>query len=309
MTELSGKIIGQYLVRKTGGQKKAFREMLTAELGKAGIEAREEKYRDMAGSVNVIVGDVEKAKLIFGAHYDTCPRMPYPNFITPLNKPLYYTYQMGIVLILVIVSLAAEVLAAKLVSEEFGRLVWFIVYFGVLALMMKGPANPNTYNDNTSGVVTLTELMLKMPEELRSQCAFVYFDNEEMGLMGSGAFRKAHKEQAKNTAMINLDCVGDGGYLLLVASKAFREDAKLYAAVKSIFEEQDGALHADAEKAVYPSDQKKFNKSLALNALNKGPRVGYYMNRIHTVHDTVLKEENVSRISGGLCALAEEYLK
>ena len=60
MTELSKKIIDKYLVRKTGKQKKAFREMLTAELGKAGIEAREEKYKDMAKSVNVIVGDLER---------------------------------------------------------------------------------------------------------------------------------------------------------------------------------------------------------------------------------------------------------
>lgn len=309
MTELSKKIIDQYQVRKTGKQKKAFREMLMRELAGMGIEAKEEKYKDLFGSVNVVAGDIEKAEMIFGAHYDTCPRMPFPNFITPKNKLVYYGYQMLIVCAILIPSLAVAFWLMETVSEDAGRLAWFILYFGELALMMKGPANRHTMNDNTSGVVTMIELMAQMPEEVRSRCAFVLFDNEELGLVGSGAFRGKHKKQAEETPMINLDCVGDGEYLLLSRSKDFRADEKLDGALKKAFGEGGDQLYSDAEKTIYNSDQKKFKKSLAMAALHKGPKVGYYMNRIHTDKDTVLKEENVQRIADGLSAMAGEYLK
>jgi len=307
MTELSKKIIEQYQVRKTGKQKRAFREMLLRELGNMGVEAREEQYMDLFGTVNVIAGDVEKAEMIFGAHYDTCPRMPFPNFITPKNKLVYYGYQMLIVCAILIPSLAVALWLMKTVSEDAGRLAWFILYFGELALMMKGPANPHTMNDNTSGVVTMVELMAAMPEELRSRCAFVLFDNEELGLVGSGAFRKKHKKQAAETPMVNLDCVGDGEYLLLSASRDFREDEKLYAALKNAFGEGEEILYSEAEKTVYNSDQKKFKKSTVIAALHKRPGIGYYLDRIHTVRDTVLQEENIRRIAAGLAAMTGEY--
>ena len=308
MTELSRKIIDGYLVRKTGKQKRAFREMLMRELGAMGIEAREEKYKDLFGSVNVIAGDVEKAEMIFGAHYDTCPRMPFPNFITPKNPLVYYAYQIGIVLVLLLVSAIPAIPVGMNTTGREAYMVWYITYLALFALMMKGPANPTTMNDNTSGVVTLIELMAAMPEEMRSRCAFVFFDNEEVGLQGSGAFRGKHKKAAKETVMVNLDCVGDGEYFLLAASKAFRADERLMSAVKAAFGEGEETLYSDAEKTVYPSDQKKFEKSMAMAALHKGSKVGYYMNRIHTPKDTVLEERNVSLISAGLSELAREYL-
>ena len=101
MTPLSHKIIEEYMVRKTGKQKKAFRDMLIAELQAQGLDAREEKGKDLFGSVNVVVGDPDNAHMIFGAHYDTCPRLPFPNFITPRNIWAFLGYQIGVVAIIV----------------------------------------------------------------------------------------------------------------------------------------------------------------------------------------------------------------
>ena len=308
MTELSKKIINQHLVRKTGKQKKAFRSTLIAELASRGIEAREEKHKDLFGSVNVIVGNAEKAEMIFGAHYDTCPKMPFPNFITPKNPLIYYTYQIGIVFVLLLVSAIPALAVERFADGRAVYLAWYFTYLALFFLMMKGPANPTTMNDNTSGIVTLIELMANLPEEIRSRCAFVLFDNEELGLQGSGAFKGKHKQQAKETPMVNLDCVGDGEYLLLAMSKAFRADEKLMSALKAAFGEAEDRLYSEAEKTVYPSDQKKFAKSLAIAALHKGPKVGYYMNRIHTPKDTILDEENVLRIAAGLSEMAQQYL-
>lgn len=109
--------------------------------------------------------------------------------------------------------------------------------------------------------------------------------------------------------MVNLDCVGDGEYLLLTMSKEFRSDDRLTEALKKAFGEAENKLYSEAEKTVYNSDQKKFKKSLAIAALHKGPKVGYYMNRIHTPKDTVLKEGNVLQIAEGLSEMTEEYLR
>ena len=309
MMELSKKIIEQYQIRKTGKQKKAFREMLMRELKNMGVEAREEKYKDLLGSVNVVAGDVEKAEIIFGAHYDTCPRMIFPNFITPKNSLIYYGYQMMIVAAMLLVSYIPAIPVSMAADGRSVYLTWYFAYLALVVLLMKGPANRHTMNDNTSGVVTMVELMAKTPEELRTRCAFVFFDNEEMGLVGSGAFRAKHKKQAKNTPMVNLDCVGDGEYFLLAGSKAFLADERLTGAVKSAFGDGENVLYSEQEKTVYPSDQKKFGKSMAVAALHKGKKVGYYMNRIHTDKDTVLKEENVQRIADALSEMAGAYLK
>jgi Zn-dependent M28 family amino/carboxypeptidase len=109
------------------------------------------------------------------------------------------------------------------------------VYFGLLALMMKGPANRTTMNDNTSGVAALIGIMTALPEEMRRQCAFVFFDNEEMGMLGSSAFRKKHGKRMQSVPLINLDCIGDGDTLLLAASKAFRADETLHNALNKAF--------------------------------------------------------------------------
>lgn len=309
MTELSKKIIERYQVRKTGKQKKAFREMLIAEMKARGIEAREEGYKDLFKSVNVVVGDVDKAEMIFGAHYDTCPRMFMPNFIAPCNKPVYFAYQIGMVAVLLMISVIPAIPVGMVTDGRAAYLTWYFTYLLLFALMLKGPANPNTMNDNTSGVVSLIELMERLPEEARARCAFVFFDNEEMHMLGSGAFRKAHGERMNTVPLINLDCVGDGEHLLTVASKDFREDEALYGALRKAFEEYGPVEHAQAEKAMYNSDQKGFKKSLAIAAMHRSRRIGYYLARIHTPKDTVLKEENIERICAGLCGMADEYLK
>ena len=85
--------------------------------------------------------------------------------------------------------------------------------------MMAGPANRHTANDNTSGVITLLEIALSLPEELRSDVCFVWFDNEERGLLGSAAFAGKHKETKKGALVLNFDCVGDGDSLQFFPTK------------------------------------------------------------------------------------------
>lgn len=306
MDNLTQLIIQKHLVRKTKAQKKAFRETLLWELEKRGIEAKEETCRNSMKSVNVVVGDADKAQLIFGAHYDTAPRMFLPNFITPKNAFFYIVYQLLLVGLLAVAA-GAIGLAVGWIAPDFTKLAFLVAYWGLLLLMMFGPANPNTYNDNTSGVATLIELMLSMDEQTRSKCAFVFFDHEEVGLVGSAGFAQMHKEAAKNTVMLNFDCVGDGEHLLLSAKQALRKDEEAYTALKTAFADGESVLYTHAAKTVYPSDQSNFKKAAAVAALKHKKGIGYYMDRIHTARDTVLEEKNVERIVRGMKAFAQRY--
>lgn len=80
-------------------------------------------------------------------------------------------------------------------SFDVGYYVWFLCVWAVIALVMIGPANKHNANDNTSGVVTLLEIARSLPESQRGKVCFVLFDLEEAGLIGSAAYRKAHKKR------------------------------------------------------------------------------------------------------------------
>jgi hypothetical protein len=108
--------------------------------------------------------------------------------------------------------------------------------------------------------------------------------------------------------MVNLDCIGDGDHLMLSASKKFREEAALYEALQAGFEGKGSVMHVEAEKTIYPSDQAGFKSALAIAALKKMKVIGYYMDRIHTPKDTILREDNVERITDGLRETAKKYL-
>ena len=70
---------------------------------------------------------------------------------------------------------------------------WLII----MIWMLFGKANKHTANDNTSGIITIIESAIKLPEDLRDEVCFVLFDNEELGLLGSSAFSKEYKEVAE----------------------------------------------------------------------------------------------------------------
>jgi len=196
MNELSRKIISDWQVRKTRAQKTAFIEFMQRE-----IPAMKVEQGGLGRSRNLIVGDIESADVIFGAHYDTCARLPFPNLIMPKNIVLTLLYSLLIVIpFILLMKLTFWLLELLSVPFELRSPIAMVVYFAAfLGVFMLGRPNPHTANDNTSGVVMLCELMAHAPENV----AFVFFDNEENGLLGSSFFRKRHKKLLKNKLLIN----------------------------------------------------------------------------------------------------------
>ena len=143
-------ILKSYQVRKTKTQKAAFEAYLKELLQQDEISVEAMTF-GMMKSRNLVVGDVAKAKAIFTAHYDTCAAMPLPNFITPKSFTCYLLYQL--VLTLVIIAVPAIVAALiGLINEALVPLVAVLGIYLILFLIMFGPANKHTANDNTSGV-------------------------------------------------------------------------------------------------------------------------------------------------------------
>ena len=309
MTETTRTVFDTYEIRKSKKQKSAFIDYVQATATAEGYESNTEK--GYLGARNIVVGNPEKAKVIYTAHYDTCARMPFPNFITPKSIVVYLLYQVLVTVILLgipcLLTIGLGAVLSRFVPEDVGVLIlyytWLAMVIAELWLIMAGPANKHTANDNTSGVTTLLDIMHALPENLRGEVAFIFFDLEEMGLFGSAGYASKHKAIMKNTLLLNFDCVSDGNTILF----AVRKGAKKYiSAIESAFPTTDDHRAEVVSKGVfYPSDQVNFARGVGVAALKKGKFGLLYMDRIHTKRDTVYDEGNIAYLTEGAVKLVQ----
>ncbi len=311
MTQTAQTVRTELEVRKSKKQRAAFRALVSRFATEKGYSCHEEP--GTLGATNLVVGDPETARVTYTAHYDTCARLPFPNFITPTNFGIYLLYQLGITLAILLLPLipmflVGLVMAALHVFDATAvwilQLIWYALLFTACYLIMAGPANPHTANDNTSGVVTLLELMASMPQELRGEVAFIFFDLEELGMLGSAGYYGAHKKAMKDRLLINFDCVSDGSTLLFAVRKGAASHA---AAIEAAYSTSDTHEVRVMTKGVfYPSDQAQFPCGVGVAALKKTRRGLYYMDRIHTSRDTVFEEANIQALVEGSVRLARQ---
>ena len=313
MMQTTRTVFDKYEIRKTRKQKTAFIDYVKSVSAAEGYTCKTEK--GYCGARNIVVGDPDTAKVVYTAHYDTCARLPFPNFITPKCIWIYLLYQIVVtvamlgvpaVIVTVLYSLLQRwdpVLLYNLtVDYNAPMLLWEILVVLAMFLLVAGPANKHTANDNTSGVTTLLDIMTTLPIEARSEVAFVFFDLEEMGLFGSAGFASKHRKVRGNTLLINFDCVSDGKTILF----ALRGGATRYAeTIKTAFPfTETYAVEVVSKGVFYPSDQANFARGVGVAAL-KGKGKFLYMDRIHTKRDTVYAEENITYLAEGAVRLAE----
>lgn len=295
MLELSKKILESYQIRKTKKQKDEFIEFLQTELKDYPIHVEE---GGLFKSRNIMIGDLKNSKIILGAHYDTAPVLPIPNFLTPKNKLVYFLYILLLVFGFIIIELLTMFTISFFTDNE---LLYLLVYFGllifILGWMFVGKANKHTANDNTSGVITLIEALHN--EKIKDQVCCVFFDHEEVGLIGSAVFAKKHKKELENKLLFNFDCVSDGDTIMLILSKtALQEENKMTSAFQS--NEQKQFFITKSSNTMYPSDQKNFKHHVGVATFKKNKWFGYYIDKIHTKKDVNFDEKNIETILNGL---------
>lgn len=300
MTELSKEIFEKFQVRKTEKQKTRFITFLCSRL--EGVQVEQNK---LFANRNLVIGDIQKARLIVTAHYDTCAVLPFPNFLTPKNIPVYLLYNVLIAAAIWGITALAGRLAFLLTANAWAAYlaVWSTLFVSVF-LLVAGPPNQHTANDNTSGVITLCEILQALPCAEKEKIAFVFFDNEETGLIGSALFKRKHKNELKDKLVINFDCVSDGDTLLLILNKKARQNFGVLLKEAFVSSEKE-ILFSNAASTLYPSDQLWFEQNMGVAAFRRNKLFGLYIDKIHTRRDTVWQEKNIEILKAGTVRLVE----
>lgn len=301
MIQLSKEILDNYQIRNRKHQKTKFIDLLQSHLPNAMVEEN-----GWLHSRNIVVGDVENAKVIFTAHYDTCAELPFPNLLLPKNMLVTFLFSLAICIPIFILAPLASYLMMKLTNNiVFAFVGLYSVLILFFVIMFAGKPNKHTANDNTSGVITLLKIMDALTDAEKEKVAFVFFDNEEIGLVGSAQFHKRHKQEMKEKLLVNLDCVSDGDHIMVILNKKAQ---KAYSGqVKAAFAPIDGknTLIEKSTTTMYPSDQMHFPINIAIAAFKKN-RIGWlYLDRIHTKKDTMFDEANIACIATSCAALVK----
>lgn len=286
-------ILELFPIRRTEKQKEKFRDGVCQYVSELGLNCNVEETKKNCR--NIVIGDLQKAQYLVTAHYDTPASIGIPNVMIPCNLPFFIVYQMLVVGIFFLTAFFVGGAAWWIThDEEIAFFAGYIAYFGVLYLMLYGPANRNNVNDNSSGVITLLETVKALPEESREKVCFVLFDKEEYGLVGSKAFRKKYKAETEKLIMLNLDCVGDGNHILFFPNQKLRKQQDIMNQLSAVNTLQGNKTVALWKKsAMFNSDQKNYPYGVGIAAFHKKKLVGYCCGRIHTRRDTILEEENV----------------
>lgn len=304
--EFKDELFEKYEIRKSKKQKNQFIEWVKDYANLKGFDVKVEK--GTMGSRNIVIGDPDKAEIIYTAHYDTCAALPFPNFITPKNFFIYLVYQLILCFVLFLPAILVGVGIAWLAPDYVDLIfpISYLILLVVFGLMMCGPANKHTANDNTSGVATVLGCLDRFKQD--DKAAFILFDNEEVGLLGSNSYASKHKLIAKGTLLVNFDCVSDGDTMLFVLNKQTKDLVKTFE--ESYESPRDVKTDVVYKGVFYPSDQTAFKKGVGVCAMKKNKffKSGY-IDRIHTKNDTVFREENIKYLVEGSYKLYKNITK
>jgi len=293
-------LLENYQVRRTFKQKQRFVHWMRKHASEYDYQLDEQHYKKRGR--NLIVGNPKQAEIFLTAHYDTPPNALFPIATIVGNIPTYILSQafifVPIIAILWLLQTVVNVAFGDIgFWNEMVPFFWFevsLLFFTLLILwsvqMVMGFANRKNVNDNTSGVTVLLSLLEDLPHDMRSKVCFVFFDDEEKGLMGSKCFKNFYDKETRFKPLINFDCVAHGRHLMFITKKEFRE-SKFNDILAGVAEGK--VVIKEAKKYVYPSDQLIFKNSVGVAALHKMPVLGYYLSRLHSRFDSKFNASNI----------------
>jgi len=284
----------EHETRMWRGEKTAFLAQCVAGFRAMGynedeITLREDKLIPGVCSRNLLVGKPD-AELLITAHYDTPGRSGWGMALSPvvgstLSHAAVFTLMFGV---------GALQRATK--SRKLNTAMQLVNLAMLAGMFVK---NPHNHNDNTSGVLgvmRLAELVVNQPQ-LREKCAFVLFDHEEVGLLGSYAFakwRKKHCPGKTDNLVINLDCVGCGDELTVMTKKKQHEMGQAVA-------KQLSATKIRGSN----SDHRPFKNGVSLLYQKRSLLGPLYIPHLHSKRDRVCDLEQLER----LCESVRSYIE
>ncbi len=299
MKDYLSEVNGLFPIRKNEKQKSAFREYATKEANALGWHTRVECLGGRHN--NVVIGDPLTAKTVLTAHYDTPAASLIPNLMLPRNPLITYLYVFFFAFAVAFFALFVATVISLPFSLKYGATmaIYFVLFLIFYFSLLRHGENKHNTNDNTSGIAAILSVMERCG--VRDDVAFILFDNEEKGLLGSKAYQKAHAKDLERTLVLNLDCVGDGSHILFVAKKDAEASAE-YAKLKETVQDRDGyrVHYFPMRGSIGNSDYKNFKRGVGIMACKKNIIFGYYANKIHTRRDTAAKAENIEYLADQL---------
>ena len=310
MNEFAARIERDFSVRRKEKQKLEFRTWLVHTLKELGYTPKLESGEStlsVGGSVtNVVVGDIEKAKIVLAAHYDTGVRELLPPLICPTRPLTFLLYQMLFPLLVLAGSFLVSLAVTFPLNLPNMTLPLFLLLLAVTLFYPKyGPDEKNNCNANTSGVVTLLEAAKALTPRYRGEVCFLFLDGGTQASKGAKRLRRAHP-CLKEKPVFVIDCVGEGDELLVLPGKASRWDGDLLDAINDNFgnsEKKTCFLKTDGQ-VIFPSDNAAFAHSVSVCACRKVAGFGRCILPRGTKE---IDEENVSLLRDGLCRLIMNY--
>lgn len=233
---------------------------------------------------NVLIGDLNSAKYVICAHYDTPPRMPA------------FLMKSSLLLNLFIIIIGIVIILSFSVDYRLGIILLLVYYLYLLHLLgFISIANKYNYNDNTSGVISLLYMMEKYKSE---KVCYLFFDNEEKGLIGSTIFRKKFRSKLRGKEFINLDCIGVGKYIAFSSvGKKNSLAGKFLEECKDI--ESDYSFIERKSSIFEMSDHFSFSglNNVGIFTFNKGRNNKLKLINIHSHNDKILDLDNIEMIT------------
>ena len=137
--------------------------------------------------------------------------------------------------------------------------------------------------------------------------AFILFDNEEKGKLGSAAYNKDHKEAMKDKFLLNFDCVGNGDNIIFIAQKG-AADSKEYKLLSEVFDTCAGfdLDFCTSKEGNSNSDHKNFPMGVACVACKKTKGGLLYAPYIHTHKDVVADNGNIDFLTKNTCIFLQK---
>ncbi len=267
------------------------------DLGYDGSQIKTLKHKGIGKSHNFIVGRPD-APYIFTAHYDTPGKTGFLLFASRLfgQTGANIVYMLLMAAFFFGMGFGAKKLTDWIFANSVSPFFFFLpvltyaVMMGIVILLVFVPMfvqNKNNRNDNTSGVLGLIAIaeVISMDPELRDKCCFIFFDNEEWGLLGSAkysAWLKANGYDVNRSLLINLDCVGVGDKLVAVSTN-YRNKASKF--LKQEFALRDEKVIRKKSLMIYMSDHASFKGGIMLTRMKRSLFGPLYIPNIHTRRD------------------------
>lgn len=296
MHQFAQQILSRYPIRHKAKEKENMRHYLTGTCRSLGYEA---KLVNRRRAFNVVVGDVEKAKVVFTARYATTLREPLPQFIAPTRPATYFLYQALTPVAVLLLSFIVSFALTFAINRPTLTLPLFVALLvGALVYLRFGPSETRTANDNTSGVAALLSVMESLTPRHRATAAFVFLDER-----GSKELKKAYPS-LREKVVVNVECIGCGDEILLLPSKYTRWNGEFLDALTESFEnteEKSCFLKTDG-LVYYPSENRAFRYNVAICACKKVAGFGRFVKQ----HTNEIDEENLEIVRKGLVKLIEK---